>query len=792
MPWFQSLHDGSSKEQNLLVPIEDNVIFEEANRTQKEEYFIPESDSLFSDNKEINLPNHKRDHKCRICGQIFQSQVYVRRHIMYSHLPKWTCYYCNINFNKEALYRSHIMKTHADSIHLKSKLKLNELVASHFHCVSCNFKTSEKEVFSGHFCCLFKCEICESTFKSKNELKEHESSHETNYTVNNQNHTAQIINRIRDDMTDNITPGNNINSINLNQKSCIKAVSSHRLEEVIEETTSENLNKLDKNLIHSSMFSFEKTNSFMILPALLENQEKEIEYSNHSDGEQQLLIIPNNMLNCSVSDIIDKPKINSINNLFPRLPIKYQVNMNSSLNVFQRALSQEINTDLVQNQPVKMLNISIITGNQDKVRPGMEDLSSDINSAGVNKEKNVKILVCETCSFKFSSENELKNHIKLQHTDIMLLCPLCFNNFSSVNEMHQHLQTFHGCIKIENDEKLKIDLKHKQNEVKYLNTCKQCNKVFSSIKLLKEHLKIHVDDKFTVCEVCKMKFNTEKQLENHITNIHRDLVCKFCGKEVTNLKTLKNHERRHVKNNELELQCSKCQKNFKTKEGLKCHIALHTGNFKYCCDFCGRGFMSRMAFEEHRSTHTKEERFMCDVCGKKFSSQSTYWIHRKWHDNPFPYKCNYCNRLFKHSSMLAIHKRIHTGERPYKCPHCLLSFRVSGTLKRHLILHTQQFPFNCKPCQRGFTTRHKYARHLAKTHLNCDLLKERTLPKDLKMALDKPVQVKDDTDSVTCEFIPDALLTPMSIPLSNELVSSSEISEDLESHMLQIFFEPTI
>ncbi|XP_067012170.2 zinc finger protein 585A [Anabrus simplex] len=375
-----------------------------------------------------------------------------------------------------------------------------------------------------------------------------------------------------------------------------------------------------------------------------------------------------------------------------------------------------------------------------------------INNNEITEEKVIvkKKYVCAICGFKSSSMIELKRHFKYHREVGQVNCKLCKQVFPSHLKLKQHMKCHHElppilplpekllcpiCL-IEYPDKSNLlqHLKEHHPREKTVYQCHFCEMLFSSRKAWKVHEESH-PERFTYsCDECNQSFLKEKQLSDHKDLQHRDPHCKYCGKEILKLKTLRNHELRHQKEKD-NYECDICKRVFKTKTGLRHHVAVHTGEYKYCCDYCGRGFMSRMMMEEHRSMHTKEERYVCDVCGRKFSFQSTYWIHRKWHDNPYPYKCSFCGRMFRHSSLLAVHKRKHTGERPYKCPHCPLTFPVGGTLKRHLILHTGVYPFNCDTCKRGFTTRHKYATHLAKTHGDFDLLNARPQQNDFKMVI---------------------------------------------------------
>ena len=77
-----------------------------------------------------------------------------------------------------------------------------------------------------------------------------------------------------------------------------------------------------------------------------------------------------------------------------------------------------------------------------------------------------------------------------------------------------------------------------------------------------------------------------------------------------------------------EERCAICGKYFKTKEGLKSHLAVHTKTY-YKCKMCAkpdRQFASEKAFRHHLQWHALGEKYyICDnvdpivgLCNKKF------------------------------------------------------------------------------------------------------------------------------------------------------------------------------
>lgn len=374
------------------------------------------------------------------------------------------------------------------------------------------------------------------------------------------------------------------------------------------------------------------------------------------------------------------------------------------------------------------------------------------------QEGKPKIFVCSICKFRTEDQDEIQKHLESHSITFALECEICQMKLKNQRTYDKHMQrhlTLKSpvpvactvCKEITAD---KFALrKHMLDNHPEIFKCQFCHESFESIRARRKHEATHDAESEKTCEECGKSFRKLSQLNFHKEYAHRELKCQHCEKQFDTIKKLRDHERRHVQNNE-GFPCSQCDRVLKTAAGLKLHCAKHTGQYKFCCDVCGRGFMSKAILDEHMGRHTQEKRYTCDVCGKMFVFNSTMRIHRRWHDNPLPYKCKTCGQRFRHTSLLSVHRRrMHTGERPYKCPYCALTFTVSNCLKRHVVLHTGAYPYFCEPCDKGFTTRQKMAVHLAKVHNNKDMLNTKPPACEYKMVIpNTPIQAPPELSDV--------------------------------------------
>ena len=110
--------------------------------------------------------------------------------------------------------------------------------------------------------------------------------------------------------------------------------------------------------------------------------------------------------------------------------------------------------------------------------------------------------------------------------------------------------------------------------------CYICDKAFGLQDKMKMHLKtVHEGQKPLTCHICEKTFLRTENLQSHIGTVHKKndestetidehqtvvLFCDLCNYRTRSKTTLKRHY-------ELNHNCDKCDKTFKTKRGLNIH-----------------------------------------------------------------------------------------------------------------------------------------------------------------------------------------------------------------------------
>lgn len=81
---------------------------------------------------------------------------------------------------------------------------------------------------------------------------------------------------------------------------------------------------------------------------------------------------------------------------------------------------------------------------------------------------------------------------------------------------------------------------------------------------------------------------------------------------------------------------------------------------------CGKTYNTRFNLRRHiNSTHLKIKNFICEICSKHFVSKQNLKEHNFIHTGEKPFPCDEpgCCKRFRQVSQLSIHKRIHYRDR---------------------------------------------------------------------------------------------------------------------------------
>ncbi|XP_056634778.1 zinc finger protein 888-like [Diorhabda sublineata] len=368
-----------------------------------------------------------------------------------------------------------------------------------------------------------------------------------------------------------------------------------------------------------------------------------------------------------------------------------------------------------------------------------DDSEDNFEIESPRKKNRLKKSSCETCGKTFSRCGALARHMKIHLKIKPFQCKGCDKSFTQKSTLDRHFLTHTG------DKPFQCNLCDKH--------CARKSQIIQHIK--KQHSKVNAKDYSTAySERDKMVYFDDNQSSKQTSTLGIDT--EVIKEEDVNAKSepileqIIDIEVPKMKKKRMELcLCNLCGKEFKRREYLRNHMAIHNNIKPYTCQICGSGFTQRQALSRHKLVHTKERPYQCNICGKTFTRKEKLTDHIRCHEEGVdPHLCQHCGRRFKdreylrkhlryylmgdkgrwkkeakkclcpecgkevHSeAYLKIHLLSHKGEKPFKCDQCDKKFTVNATLQHHLNIHKGVKPFACPQCTKAFRTNHSLKIH---------------------------------------------------------------------------------
>ena len=116
----------------------------------------------------------------------------------------------------------------------------------------------------------------------------------------------------------------------------------------------------------------------------------------------------------------------------------------------------------------------------------------------------------------------------------------------------------------------------------------------------------------------KRKYTNEKKFE-----------CTYegCNKKFSRVNHLNDHINIH--GNKRPHKCPDCSRGFNSPSNLQVHINTHGDKRPHKCPHCNRGFNSISNLNDHIDTHGDKRPHKCPHCSRGFNSPSTLYRHKK-------------------------------------------------------------------------------------------------------------------------------------------------------------------
>jgi hypothetical protein len=221
------------------------------------------------------------------------------------------------------------------------------------------------------------------------------------------------------------------------------------------------------------------------------------------------------------------------------------------------------------------------------------------------------------------------------------------------------------------------------------------------------------------CEICYKEFGTKDSLNQHLRNVHGEKKqCPVCSKFYSAGYVNIHMESHELKKHSKAFKCQICSRKFIFSSYLNRHMKIHQQPFE--CDRCGKTFPQKNFLKDHLQAHLKvlvdPEALKCQICNRTFMSE--IWMNqhkRKAHgDGKFQFDCRKCPFTCKSSKILEAHRRkIHLGLFCEACDKTLFSKQLFDS---HMKAHKFANGLKCKLCSSEFKSFLGFTFHLRKAH----------------------------------------------------------------------------
>uniref|UniRef100_A0A182WKF6 C2H2-type domain-containing protein n=1 Tax=Anopheles minimus TaxID=112268 RepID=A0A182WKF6_9DIPT len=352
--------------------------------------------------------------------------------------------------------------------------------------------------------------------------------------------------------------------------------------------------------------------------------------------------------------------------------------------------SSEEECETTQTKPAKRRRLKIVevqsfasndSEEEDAAASDGNEEKQDVPSSKSDGKDNLKQnqLQCKLCSYKtfftIAHSVHMKKHEQNEgKTGYVCKNPYCLQMFDTAEEL----------------------MLHKRANPHKVYECEICGSVLKHRISLEVHLERHYGITHFQCSYCSSSFHTKTEQQNHIAAVHISedrFECDLCGAVFTSNKLLKQHLASHV--TERNYHCLECKRSFKTQHHLnRHHKAVHT-EVRFQCDYCEISYSRRDKLRMHvERAHQIQTYFVCDICVRSFDTHEALQEHSFRHQHPKHLECAICLIVCLTEADFEKHMCI-TYQENYVC--CGHDFKHHTVYNKHMMRHGIKVNARVKP-----------------------------------------------------------------------------------------------
>jgi len=212
---------------------------------------------------------------------------------------------------------------------------------------------------------------------------------------------------------------------------------------------------------------------------------------------------------------------------------------------------------------------------------------------------------CTGCDMRFNQPNSLRVHFKRRHTikpgqtktnhEIQQeswkhACFQCDRKFKHIGNLRRHEREDHGGENYTATGETLLSCSFGING---------CHRKFTNSAELKEHERVHWEERPHHCPFCDMKFKKSSQCNRHVKRVHESdgvtLTLAQIDEQSANGKIFDENEPDESK----PFRCGHCGQRFTTVAKLRKHNKLHTEEKPFSCTLCDSKFVQASNLKRH-------------------------------------------------------------------------------------------------------------------------------------------------------------------------------------------------